>query len=108
MLHFNFRERGQTAPPELYHHAEDLWRIVKNFIFPDGRLLRIGGDTRARYTYCQSYAIPMWLLAADLFHDREAAQFERNFLEIMRKEQNDNGDGSFFSKRLDNIRETSY
>ena len=108
MLHFNFRERGQTPPPELYHHAEDLWRVVKNFIFPDGRLLRIGGDTRARYTYCQSYAIPMWLLAADLFHDREAAQFERNFLEVMRKEQNDNGDGSFYSKRLDNIRETSY
>ena len=108
MLHFNFKERGQTPPPELYHHAEDLWRIVKNFTFPDGRLLRIGGDTRARYTYCQCYAIPMWLLAADLFGDREAAQFERNFLKIMRKEQDDNGDGSFYSNRLDNIRDTSY
>lgn len=108
MLHFNFKEQGQEAPPELYHHAEELWKVVKNFIFPDGRLLRIGGDTRARYTYCQCYAIPMWLMAADLFHDREAARFEQNWLNIVRQEMEYNGDGACYTKRLDNIRKTSY
>lgn len=108
MLHFNFKERGQTPPPELYHHAEELWNVVKNFVFPDGRLLRIGGDTRARYTYCQCYAVPMWLMAADLFHDRDAALFEKNWLNIVRREMDHNGDGACYTKRLDNIRKTSY
>ena len=108
MLHFNFKELGQEAPPELYHHAEELWKVVKNFIFPDGRLLRIGGDTRARYTYCQCYAVPMWLLAADLFHDRDAALFEQNWLQIVRREMEYNGDGACYTKRLDNLRKTSY
>ena len=108
MLHFNFKELGQEAPPELYLHAEELWKVVKNFIFPDGRLLRIGGDTRARYTYCQCYAIPMWLMAADLFHDRDAARFEQNWLNIVRQEMEYNGDGACYTKRLDNIRKTSY
>ena len=108
MLHFNFRERGQAAPPELYHHAEDLWKVVKNFTFPDGRLLRIGGDTRARYTYCQCYAIPAWLLAADLFGDHEAARFEKNWLATVRQEMAYSNDGSCYAKRLNNIRKTSY
>ena len=108
MLHFNFKELGQEAPPELYHHAEDLWKVVRNFVFPDGRLLRIGGDTRARYTYCQCYAVPMWLMAAELFRDREAALFEKNWLNIVRKEMEYNGDGACYTKRLDNIRRTSY
>lgn len=108
MLHFNFKERGQTPPPELYLHAEDLWHVVKHFHFPDGRLLRIGGDSRARYTYCQCYAVPMWLFAADFLGDREAAAFEKNWLAIMKKEMDSNADGTYYSKRLDNIRRTSY
>ena len=108
MLHFNFKELGQEAPPELYLHAEDLWKVVKHFIFPDGRLLRIGGDTRARYTYCQCYAIPMWLMAADVFHDRDAARFEQNWLNIVRREMDDNGDGACYTRRLDKLGKISY
>lgn len=108
MLHFNFRERGQSAPPELYHHAEELWKVVKHFLFPDGRLLRIGGDTRARYTYCQCYAVPMWLLAVDRFADRDAARFEKNWLDIVRSEMEYSGDGGCYTKRLANLRKTSY
>jgi len=108
MLHFNFKERGQTPPPELYHHAEDLWRVLKNFHFPDGRLLRIGGDSRARYTYCQCFAVPMWLFVADHLGDRDAASFEKNWLDVMSMEMKSNADGTYYSKRLDNIRRTSY
>jgi len=108
MLHFNFRERGQTPPSELYHHAEDLWNSVKRFLYPDGRLLRIGGDTRARYTYCQCYAVPMFLMAAELFGDREAARFEKEWLNLLSLELDYSGDGSCYTKRLESVRNISH
>jgi hypothetical protein len=108
MLHFNFKERGQTAPPELYRHLKELWALVKQLTFADGRLLRIGGDTRSRYTYCQNYAVPAWLLAADLFGDADAEAFEARWLETIRKEAEYSGDGGFYSRRLANIRDHSY
>lgn len=108
MLHFYCRERGFEPPPELYRHADDLWRLVKACTFRDGRLLRIGGDTRARYTYCQNYAIPMWLFAADALGDRDAAEFEKGWLDIVRREAAANGDGGFYSRRLAQIAGVSY
>ncbi len=66
MLHFHYRRAGTPAPQSLYHHVLDLWGLVRACTFPDGRLCRIGGDTRARYCYCQDYAIPAWLLVEDL------------------------------------------
>lgn len=108
MLHFHCRERGFTPPPELYHHVKDLWETVREFTFPDGRLLRIGGDTRSRYTYCQCYAVPVWLMAADLFGDPAAIRFENGYLALIRKEQAASGDGSFYGRRLADLGRISY
>lgn len=108
MLHFYCRERNYAAPPELYLHVRELWNRVKHFLFPDGRLLRIGGDTRARYTYCQDYAIPMWLFAADFLGDADAAEFEKGWLEIVRTEAAYNRDGGFYTRRLAQLRDVSY
>lgn len=108
MLHFNFKERGQTPPPELYHHVRDLWDVVRNFIFADGRLLRIGGDTRARYCYCQNYLLPIQLFVQDLLGETDSASKEAQWLGIVGKERFRNADGSFFGERLANIRRGSY
>lgn len=108
MLHFKFKELDLEAPEELYWHAEDLWKRVKNFLFADGRLLRIGGDTRARYTYCQCYAIPMWLLAGDRFGDADAAAFEKHYLGLLKQEQDYCGTGGFLGRRLAEMRHQSY
>lgn len=107
MLHFTYREWGQEAPAALYHHAEDLWKVVKPFIFPDGRLLRIGGDTRVRYCYCQDYAIPSWLMAEDLFDDAECAALEKHWLGIVKHELDWNGDGSYLSTRCGGLASVS-
>lgn len=108
MLHFNFRERGQTPPPELYYHAEELWRSLKIFLWEDGRLMRIGGDSRSRYTYCQCFLIPVLLFAAEHFGDRDAARMEQEWLKVVEQELNDNTDGSYFGKRLSSIRDISW
>ncbi len=107
LLHFSCRERGIAAPEELYHHALDLWKLVKQFTYPDGRLLRIGGDTRVRYCYCQDYAISAWLLMADHFADPDAVRFEQAWLKSVQKEQNLNADGSFLGSRLSTLKEVS-
>jgi len=108
MLHFNFKELGQPAPEELYLHVGELWNVVKQFFFSDGRLLRIGGDSRARYTYCQAYALPVFALAQDLLRDADAASMEAGYLELIKKEQEENPDGSFYGKRLTALRDKSY
>ncbi|MBI4978640.1 MAG: hypothetical protein HZC28_14260 [Spirochaetes bacterium] len=106
MLHFDFKRRGYAVPAEVYHHAEDLWRIVRGFTFSDGRLYRIGGDTRARYCYCQDYALPMWMFAMDCFGD-DASSFESGWLQTVSKEMEQNTDGAFLSSRLASVRDNS-
>ncbi len=108
LLHFNFKERGQKEPESLLHHVRDLWEVVKKFAFPDGRLLRLGGDSRSRYTYCQNFAQQAYLLAADLFGDEDAIRYEKGYIALMEKEQRQNPDGSFFGRRLSRLRDESY
>ena len=107
MLHFFYKKRGLTPPQALYRHVRELWELIKLCTFPDGRLLRIGGDTRVRYCYCQDYGIPTWLLIEDLFGDREACVFEAGWLKQVEKEQQVNRDGSFLSHRLAEMSKTS-
>lgn len=99
MLHFAYRVRGAEAPEALYHHMHELWDVIKRCTFQDGRLLRIGGDTRVRYTYCQDYVLPMWYMVADLLGDEDCLRFEEGWLRQIQLEMDVNGDGSFLSER---------
>lgn len=107
MLHFMYKRRGQTPPQSLYHHLEDLWKVVKPLIFPDGRMIRVGGDTRVRYCYCQDYLIPSWILLADLIQDEDCPAFEAGWLAQVGKEMEFNGDGTYLSSRCKDLQETS-
>jgi hypothetical protein len=107
MLHFSFRKRGLTPPEALYHHVPELWALIKKCTFPDGRLWRIGGDTRMRYCYCQDYAIPMWLLMQDKYGETDCSTFEKGWLETVQREQKNNGDHSFMSERLNDLEKVS-
>jgi len=107
MLHFACKRAGKPAPESLYHHAEDLWRLVKRLIFADGRLIRIGGDTRQRYCYCQDYLLPSLLWAQHYLGDPHARMLEAGALDLIRQEQDNNGDGSFLSNRLETIRNSN-
>ncbi len=109
MLHYAFRARAAEAPPALYHHAADLWALVKRLIFPNGRLLRIGGDTRQRYCYCQDYLLPTLVWAADHLGDPHALTLAEGALDTIAVEQDYSGDDSFVGGRLAHIaRENPY
>ena len=100
MLHFDLKAAGLERPESLDHHEEDLWRVVRRMIFADGRLCRIGGDTRIRYAYCQEYLLPALLYAADRFGDDGALDLAERQLEMIAAEAKANGDGTFYGRRL--------
>ncbi|MCL2478885.1 MAG: hypothetical protein FWF22_05245, partial [Treponema sp.] len=102
MLHFSAKHNNWKLPDIVYHHALDLWRLVRTFTFDDGRLLRIGGDSRARYCYCQDFALPAWALAEDLW-DEDCSSLLSGWLEILKKETDANMDGSFLSERFSSL-----
>jgi hypothetical protein len=107
MLHFSYKNSGLEAPAELYRHAYDLWTLIKKCTFEDGRLFRIGGDTRARYCYCQDYAIPMWLMMLDKFGETDCIEFEEGWLNQVQTEVDANSDNSFLSNRLEIMKKKS-
>ena len=107
-LYFYCKERQWEFPAEGLLHLKDLWDVVKKMIFPDGRLLRIGGDTRARYCYCQMYLLPVLLMMEDLYGESESAVWEKGMLELLKTERKYNSDGSFFGSRLADMRYQSY
>ena len=108
ITHFMFRDRHVSAPKEVYQHAEELWKVVKGFMFPDGRLFRIGGDTRIRYAYCQLYLPLIALWAEDYLKDPEAHEIRQASLKLLRKDQETSGGKSFFGHRLGHLEHDSY
>ena len=107
MLHFDMTALGQPAPESLYHHLEDLWQVVRKLTFSDGRLARIGGDTRVRYAYCQEYLLPTLVFAVDQFDDAHAAYLLEQQLKWIEREAAFSEDGSFYGKRLAALVESS-
>jgi hypothetical protein len=103
MLHFDLRQRGLDRPESLDHHQRNLWGTLRRFVFGDGRLARLGGDTRLRYTYCQEYLLPSLLYAADQLGDAGALCLVEPQVRLMEQEAQYSGDGGFFSRRLGHV-----
>jgi hypothetical protein len=104
ILHFDLKAAGLDCPESLDHHQADLWNVLRRMIFADGRLARIGGDTRVRYAYCQEYLLPALLYAADQHQDKHALSLIERQLELIQKEAHDAGDGSFYGNRLGKLK----
>src|SRR5690606_36486925 len=86
MLYFDLKQQGLAIPESLHHHQADLWQVLRRMIFADGRLARIGGDTRIRYAYCQDYLLPALLYAADHLGDAHALELVAGQLEWIERE----------------------
>ncbi len=92
MLHFDLKIAGHDRPGSLDHHQEDLWNVIRHFVFNDGRLARIGGDSRIRYAYCQEYLLPSLMYAADRFNAPEAYPLIVNQIGLIQKEASSNAE----------------
>ena len=103
MLHFDLKRAGLQPPASLYHHQAELWQVLRRMIFSDGRLARIGGDSRVRYAYCQEYLLPALLFAADHLRDPHALPLAERQLTLIEQEALA-GDGTFYGRRLEYLR----
>jgi hypothetical protein len=104
MLHLDLKHAAARPPESLYHHQADLWRVLRRFIFGDGRLARIGGDSRVRYAYCQEYLLPSLLFAADYLRDPHALALAEGQLTLMEADAAGGG-GLFYAQRLARMRQ---
>lgn len=107
MLHFDMKAKGWPVPESLYHHHADLWQVLRKMIFSNGRLARIGGDSRVRYAYCQEYLLPTLAYAADCLGEPYAEQLIEGQISLIQEEAAYNGDGSFYGRRLAFLAELS-
>ncbi|HIT76845.1 MAG TPA: hypothetical protein IAA98_14795 [Candidatus Avipropionibacterium avicola] len=107
ILHFDMAANGQQAPESLHLHQAELWQAIKRVTFADGRLARVGGDSRVRYAYCQEYLLPTLVYAADHLGDPHALDLLDAQLELVAQEARFNGDGSFYGRRLNELAEAS-
>lgn len=107
LLHFDLKRADAARPESLDHGQAGLWSVLRRFLFQDGRLARIGGDTRVRYAYCQEYALPALLYAADQLRDPHALPLAENLVALMEREADANPDGSFYGTRLAGLRDSN-
>ncbi|MBX2999228.1 MAG: hypothetical protein KF893_12010 [Caldilineaceae bacterium] len=107
MLHFDMRQLGLARPDSLDHHQRDLWAVLRRFLFPDGRLARIGGDSRVRYSYCQEYLLPSLLYAADCWGDPHALELAQRQIDLIQQEMDASPDSTFYGRRLGWMREAN-
>lgn len=109
MLHLDLKAADLPRPESLDHHQADLWAVLRQMIFDDGRLARIGGDTRVRYAYCQEYLMPALLYAADHLGDPAALdKLPPQLTRIAHEADADSaGNGYFYGVRLAALRRQS-
>ncbi len=101
MAHFDLAEAGLPRPESLDHGMEGLWDTTRRMVFRDGRLMRIGGDSRVRYAYCQDMLGSALLYAADRLGDPHALGVADAQIELIAREAGAApGDGRLFSERL--------
>ena len=96
----DLRAQHRPVPEALLWHQRDLWQRIRPLIGPDGRLVRIGGDARVRYAYCQEYLLPALLLAEREFGDTGAGELADRYLQLVGRERAETADGLLYGRRL--------
>ncbi|MBZ2195588.1 hypothetical protein [Occultella gossypii] len=107
LLHFDQVRAGLPVPELLHLHQDVLWERLSSCVTPDGRLIRIGGDSRVRYAYCQEYVPVGALYAEHHLGDAGAADLVTAYLGMVDAERSESG--AFYDRRLDHLaRERPY
>lgn len=100
MLSLDLTRAGLELPEAIHRRQRELWSLVRLLTFENGRLARIGGDTRVAYAYCQDYLIPAALYAHRFLGDDDAMTVIDRQLEIYEAEATRLETDGFFGERL--------
>lgn len=103
LLYFDQNAADLEVPELLHLHQDVLWDRLRSCITPDGRLIRLGGDSRVRYAYCQEYVPVAALYAREHLGDDGADAVIDGYLDLVAAESSDRG--AFYDRRLGHIQE---
>ena len=103
LLHFDQSAAGLPVPELLHLHQDALWERLLTCLTPDGRLIRLGGDSRVRYAYCQEYVPLAAQYARDHLGDPRADAVIDGYLELVAAETDEHG--AFYHRRLGHLQE---
>ncbi|MGI5820034.1 MAG: hypothetical protein ACOX9R_18265 [Armatimonadota bacterium] len=102
---YAFEDAGREAPQLLLRHVPEVWNVQRRLLLWDGRLAYPAGDDYPRYCWGQLYLLPALVFIQHQYEDPTAAWAERRLGEMIVREQQVNGDGSFCAGRLERWRE---
>ncbi|WP_420111083.1 hypothetical protein [Pseudactinotalea sp.] len=103
LLHFDQVAAGLPVPELLHLHQDVLWERLRTCLTPDARLIRLGGDSRVRYAYCQEYVPLAALYARDHLEDERADDVIAGYLNLVAAEASERG--AFYDRRLNHLQE---
>lgn len=95
-----FDDAGLERPPLLLRHVPELWDVQRRLLLWDGRLAYPAGNDYPRYCWGLLYLLPVLVFMQQEYGDGIAAWAERRLGQLLVREQQANGDGSFCAARL--------
>lgn len=109
-------KRGNQIPAETFHHWPDALAVLTQLLWWDNTVAAVGGQTWPRYTWDQTMILPVLAWAgthpegqpagaAPVLPPDAALEKVAGILTHLAAEQEENGDGSFYSQRLSGLRE---
>lgn len=103
MLTLDLARAGLPLPESVHRRQRELWSLIRLLTFDNGRLVRIGGDTRVACAYCQDYLVPAALYAYRWLGDAEAFDVIEAQLELYEAEASRLETHGFFGERLERL-----
>jgi len=91
-------QKGWYPRAAVFHHMADLWRVIRPFLTPDGRVVCMGKQ-RPRYSIMYNYLLPCLAFWGGIGGDKWARDILPGFLAISERDHKVSADGSFYGER---------
>lgn len=102
---YAYEDADREWPELLLRHVPEVWDVQRRLLLWDGRLAYPAGNDYPRYCWGLLYLLPVLVFMQHHYEDPVAAWAERRLGEMLVREQQANGDGSFCACRLERWRE---
>lgn len=98
---YAFEDAGVDPPESLLRNVPEVWDVQRRLLLWEGNLAYPAGDDYPRYCWGLLYLLPVLVFAQHELEDVVARRAELALADLLRREQQANGDGSFSAGRLE-------
>jgi hypothetical protein len=100
-IHYAYAATRRPAPEALMYHLDDAWRALQQCYLAEGRFVYPAGQDWPRYAYGTCFLLPALVTLQRVGAEPSVARLiERGILNRLEREQQANGDGTFFGTRF--------